>query len=275
VNWGSYAGNPKAGTTAQVDNYQVWRTDTAGAPIAKVPSSQLTYSDAGLLPGHSYTYYITANPAPQVTQRITGIGTVSGQAAIVTNANPAPIATSNSVTITTPAPAQVSSPTSPPASPASVKTTVIPSANGVGQIQVDWPAVSTATSYKIYRNLTYPDAAPNEQVFTVSSGTSYTDTTAPLFIAAAYSVTAVNSLGESARRNATATRAVATPDAPVWGFADTHTHPFVDRAFGGMLFWGRAFGAMNTALADCGNAHPTQTLSAGTVLAGIALGGLI
>lgn len=275
VDWGSYAGNPKAGTTAQVDNYQVWRTDTAGAPIAKVPSSQLTYSDAGLLPGHSYTYYITANPAPQVTQRITGIGTVSGQTASVTNTNPAPIATSNSVTITTPAAIQASNPTSPPASPSSIKTTVIPSANGVGQIRVDWPAVSTATSYKIYRNLTYPDAAPNEQVFTVSNGTSYTDTTAPLFIAAVYSVTAVNSLGESARRDATATRAVATPDAPVWGFADTHTHPFVDRAFGGMLFWGRAFGAMNTALADCGNAHPTQTLSAGTVLAGIALGGLI
>lgn len=275
VDWGSYAGNPKLGTTATVDNYQVWRTDTPGAPIAKVPSSQLTYSDAGLLAGHSYTYYITANPAPQVTQRITGVGTVAGQTASVTNSNPAPIATSNSVTITTPAPAQASNPTSAPASPASVRTTVVPSANGVGQIQVDWPAVNTATSYKVYRNLTYPDAAPNEQVFTVSNGTTYTDTTAPLFIAAVYSVSAVNSLGESARRNATATRAVATPDAPVWGFADTHTHPFVDRAFGGKFFWGRAFGAMNTALADCGNAHPTQTLSAGTVLAGIALGGLI
>lgn len=275
VDWGSYAGNPKAGTSAQVDNYQVWRTDMPGAPIAKVPSSQLTYSDAGLLAGRSYTYYITANPAPQVTQRITGVGTVPGQTASATNTNPAPIATSNSVTITTPAANQASNPTSPPATPTSIKTTVIPSANGVGQIQVDWPAVSTATSYKVYRNLTYPDAAPNEQVFTVSNGTSYTDTTAPLFIAAVYSVTAVNSLGESARRDATSTRAVATPDAPVWGFADTHTHPFVDRAFGGKFFWGRAFGPMNTALADCGSAHPTQTLSAGTVLAGIALGGLI
>jgi hypothetical protein len=275
VDWGSYAGNPKAGTTAQIDNYQVWRTDTPGAPIAKVPSNQLSYSDAGLLAGHSYTYYLTANPAPQVTQRITGAGSVSGQTGTATNSNPAPIATSNAVTITTPAPSQASNPTSPPTSPASIKTTVIPSANGVGQIQLDWPAVSSAASYKIYRNLTYPDAAPNEQVFTVSSGTSYTDTTAPLFIAAFYSVTAVNSLGESARRDATATRAVASPDASVWGFADTHTHPFVDRAFGGKFFWGRAFGPMTSALADCSNAHPTQTLSAGTVLAGIALGGLI
>ena len=275
IDWGSYTGNPKAGTSVPVDNYQVWRTDTSGAPIAKVPSSQFTYSDNALLAGHSYTYYITANPAPQVTQRLTGVGTVSGQTASVTNSNPAPIATSNSITITTSAPAQASNPTAPPASPASIKTTVIPSANGVGEIKIDWAAVSTATSYKVYRNLVYPDAAPNEQSFTITSGTSYTDASAPLFIAAMYSVTAVNSLGESARQNAPATRAVATPDAPVWGFADTHTHPFVDRAFGGKLFWGRAFGPMNTALSDCSSAHPTQTLTAGTVIAGIALGGLI
>lgn len=275
IDWGSYTGNPKAVTSAPVDNYQVWRSDNAGTPIAKVPSSQLTYSDNALLAGHSYTYYITANPAPQVTQRLSGPGTVSGQTTSVTNSNPAPIATSNSVTITTPAPTPGSNPTAAPATPASIKTSVIPSANMAGQIKIDWAAVSTATSYKIYRNLIYPDAAPNEQSFTVTSGTSYTDTTAPLFIAAVYSVTAVNSLGESPRQNAPATRAVATPDAPVWGFADTHTHPFVDRAFGGKLFWGRAFGPMDTALSDCGNAHPTKTLSAGTVIAGIALGGLL
>ncbi len=277
VDWGAYAGNPKAGaSTLPVDNYQVWRTDASGAPLAKLPSSQVTYTDNSPQGGQSYTYYITANPSPQVTQRITGPGTVQGQTSSVTNSNPAPIATSNSVTVTTPAPTPVSTtPTGPPATPAWIKTTVIPSANGVGQIKVDWSAASTATGYHVYRNLIYPDAAPNEQAFTVSGTNSYTDTSAPLFIAAVYSVTAVNSLGESARQDAPATRAVATPDAPVWGFADTHTHPFVDRAFGGKLFWGRAFGPMNTALADCGNAHPTQTLSAGTVIAGIALGGLI
>jgi microsomal dipeptidase-like Zn-dependent dipeptidase len=278
LDWGSYAGNPKAGTsTMPVDNYQVWRTDLPGAAIAKVPSSQLTYSDNNLHAGQNYTYYITANPAPQVTQRLTGPGTVQGQTSSVTNSNPAPIATSNSVTLTlTGQTANTNTATGPPATPPSIKTTVIPSVNGVGQIKVDWTAVGGATSYKIYRNLVYPDAAPNEQTFTVSgTNTSYTDGSAPLFIAALYSVTAVNSLGESARRNATATRALATSDAPVWGFADTHTHPFVDRAFGGKLFWGRPFGNLNTALSDCGNAHPTQTLSAGTVLAGIALGGLL
>ncbi len=275
VDWGTYPGNPKAGSTLPVDNYQVWRTDSPAAPIAKVPSSQLTYSDNSLRTGQTYTYYVTANPAPQVTQRITALGTVQGQTSSVTNSNPAPIATSNSVTLTIPS-QTANTLTGPPAIPASIKTTVIPSATGVGQVKVDWATVAGAASYKIYRNLTYPDAAPNEQTFTVpGNSTTYTDTTAPLFIAAVYSVTAVNSLGESARRDAPATRAVATADAAVWGFADTHTHPFVDRAFGGKLFWGRPFGPMNTALSDCGNAHPTQTLSAGTVLAGIALGGLL
>jgi hypothetical protein len=278
VDWGSNAGNPQAGTGAlQVDNYQVWRTDASSAPITTVPSSQMTYADNSLQAGQSYTYYVTANAARQVTQRVAGPGTVQGQLSSLTNLKPAPIATSNQVTITTPAADQASStPTATPATPASIKTTVIPSANGVGQIKVDWSASSTATSYKIYRNLNYPDAAPNEQIFNVSGNTTtYTDTTAPLFIAAVYSVTAINSAGESARRDAPATRAVATPDAPVWGFADTHTHPFVDRAFGGNLFWGRPFGPMNSALSDCGSTHPTQVLSAGTVLAGIALGGLL
>ena len=278
LEWGSYAGSPKSGTsTLPVDNYQVWRTDIPGAPIGKVPSSQLTYSDNNLRAGQSYTYYITANPPSQVTQRLTGPGTVQGQTSSVTNSNPAPIATSNSVTITIPSQTgTTNTATGPPATPASIKTTMVASANGVGQIKVDWAAVAGATSYKIYRNLIYPDAAPNEQTFTVSgSNTTYTDSSAPLFIAALYSVTALNSVGESPRRNATATRAVATSDAPVWGFADTHTHPFVDRAFGGKLFWGKPFGPMSSALSDCGNAHPTQTLSAGTVLAGIALGGLL
>jgi hypothetical protein len=101
-----------------VDNYQVWRTDLPGAAIAKVPSSQLTYSDNNLHAGQNYTYYITANPAPQVTQRLTGPGTVQGQTSSVTNSNPAPIATSNSVTITlTGQTANTNTATGPPATP--------------------------------------------------------------------------------------------------------------------------------------------------------------
>ncbi len=166
-------------------------------------------------------------------------------------------------------------PTTPPLIPEWIKTTVIPSGNGIGQIKVDWSAAETATSYNVYRNLIYPDAAPNEQVFGVSGNiTTFTDTTAPLFIAAEYSVTAVNSEGESGRRNAPATRAVATPDAAVWGFADTHTHPFVDRAFGSGLFWGRPFGPMDTALQECSSIHSTKDVVQGADAVGMVLGGI-
>jgi microsomal dipeptidase-like Zn-dependent dipeptidase len=168
-------------------------------------------------------------------------------------------------------------PQSPPTTPDWVTVTMTPSATTAGNVQVNWSPVDTAQSYNVYRNLSYVDAAPNEKVVgTVPAGTAtFTDTSVPLFIAAYYSVTAVNVLGESPRRDAPVTRAVGTPDAPVWGFADTHTHPFVDRAFGGNLFWGRPFGPMTSALADCSNAHPTQQVSEGALVAGILLGGLL
>ena len=164
-----------------------------------------------------------------------------------------------------------------PTMPDWVKITMTPSATQAGNVRLDWSAVDGAQSYNIYRNLSYVDAAPNEKVVgTVPAGTtSFTDTSVPLFIAAYYSVSAVNAIGESDRRQAPVTRAVATPDAPVWGFADTHTHPFVDRAFGGRLFWGRPFGPMTSALADCGNVHQTRNLDAGAVVVGVVLGGLL
>ncbi len=40
-------------------------------------------------------------------------------------------------------------------------------------------------------------------------------------------------------------------DAPVWGFADTHTHPASDLGFGGSLIWGKADGAISEALHFC------------------------
>jgi microsomal dipeptidase-like Zn-dependent dipeptidase len=164
-----------------------------------------------------------------------------------------------------------------PASPGWLKITMTPSATQAGNVRLDWSAVEGAQSYNIYRNLSYVDNVPNEKVVaTVPAGTTtFTDTSVPLFIAAFYSVSAVNAVGESDKRDAPVTRAVGTPDALVWGFADTHTHPFVDRAFGGDLFWGRAFGPMNSALADCGKAHPTQKIDAGAVVIGVVIGGLL
>src|SRR2546426_1164817 len=43
--------------------------------------------------------------------------------------------------------------------------------------------------------------------------------------------------------------------APVWGFADLHTHPMAFLAFGGIVFWGRPDGPIETALGSCTPAH--------------------
>ena len=43
--------------------------------------------------------------------------------------------------------------------------------------------------------------------------------------------------------------------APVWGFADLHTHPAAALAFGGKLFWGEVDGPVESALAECTPAH--------------------
>jgi microsomal dipeptidase-like Zn-dependent dipeptidase len=45
------------------------------------------------------------------------------------------------------------------------------------------------------------------------------------------------------------------PTAPVWGFADIHTHPMAHRAFGGVAFWGHPDGPLETALPWCTPAH--------------------
>ena len=45
------------------------------------------------------------------------------------------------------------------------------------------------------------------------------------------------------------------PDAPVWGFSDTHTHPMVHLAYGGTLIAGQPDGPFETALASCESHH--------------------
>jgi microsomal dipeptidase-like Zn-dependent dipeptidase len=45
------------------------------------------------------------------------------------------------------------------------------------------------------------------------------------------------------------------PTAPVWGFADLHTHPMSHLAFGGVIFWGEVEGSLETALPWCTPVH--------------------
>jgi microsomal dipeptidase-like Zn-dependent dipeptidase len=53
-------------------------------------------------------------------------------------------------------------------------------------------------------------------------------------------------------------------DAPVWGFADLHTHPMSHLAFGGVIFWGQPDGPIATALPPCTPVHGVS----GTGIAG-------
>ncbi|QBD83377.1 peptidase M19 [Ktedonosporobacter rubrisoli] len=45
------------------------------------------------------------------------------------------------------------------------------------------------------------------------------------------------------------------PAAPVWGFADMHSHPMSHLAFGGVIFWGQSDGPIEKALPWCTPAH--------------------
>jgi microsomal dipeptidase-like Zn-dependent dipeptidase len=50
------------------------------------------------------------------------------------------------------------------------------------------------------------------------------------------------------------------PGAPIWGFADLHTHPMSHLAFGGVAFWGESDGPIETALPWCIPAHGVDGL---------------
>ena len=45
------------------------------------------------------------------------------------------------------------------------------------------------------------------------------------------------------------------PSAPVWGFADLHTHPIASLAFSGILFWGKFDGPIENSLGSCSSSH--------------------
>ena len=140
VDWGNFLANPKASTGTPVDNYQVWRSDLPGGPIAKVSATTMTWTDGSLRDARTYTYYVTANPAPQTTQRLTGPGTVQGQTAQVTNNNPLPLGTSNAVTVTTPS-------LQPPTG-----LTATVSASAPSTVKLSWTPAAYAQSYIVWRN---------------------------------------------------------------------------------------------------------------------------
>lgn len=55
------------------------------------------------------------------------------------------------------------------------------------------------------------------------------------------------------------------PNAPVWGFADIHTHPMSHLAFGGVIFWGKPDGPIESSLPWCTPAHGVGGVGIGGV----------
>jgi microsomal dipeptidase-like Zn-dependent dipeptidase len=142
-----------------------------------------------------------------------------------------------------------------------------------GQVTLTWTPSVGATGYRIYRSVDpllklagFPipvwqwvgSSAP-APIATVS-GPPFVDAGLPGLVRQFYVVTAVNGDGESAPSlgflpAAVEVRVTAPPDAPVFGFADLHSHAFANEGFGGELVVGQAFGRPDLALQWCTWAH--------------------
>ena len=120
--------------------------------------------------------------------------------------------------------------TTPPALPPAEITAKLV---GTDQVVLTWSARRGATRYVLARNGIPIGGRIESPTYTdrgLATGTySYT-------VNAIYSVEGVGeALGE---RTLAPT---ATASTPVWGFADTHTHQFSSRGFGGQVLWGQPF----------------------------------
>jgi len=161
---------------AGASSYNIYRSTSAGSRGAKVgASSSTTYTDTTVANGTTYYYTVTADNSA-------GEGPPSSQS----------VGATPSVPFVT------------PTAPTGVNTIA-----GNAQVVVTWAAVSTATSYNIYRS-----TSPGSQGAKVgaSSSTTYTDTTAANGTTYYYTVTADNSAGEGPPSNQSGG---ATPAAPV------------------------------------------------------------
>lgn len=135
--------------------------------------------------------------------------------------------------------------TSTPVSP----TGVTASDSLVAKVQVIWNSVANATSYRIYRGATSDPTAAT--LLGTSTITGYDDTTASATVVYYYWVTALNSVGESAKSDSdTGVAAAQDPGAPVQNElgVGSNTVLFPDAGLLELHVWaaggGGGFGAM-------------------------------
>jgi uncharacterized repeat protein (TIGR01451 family) len=136
-----------------------------------------------------------------------------------------------------------------------------------GRVVVSWPAVPGAAEYRLFRDVdpvTTFQVLPAGNVLTGNAalvgtvtGTSFVDTGLPPLVRQFYAVVAANGAVVSSPTPASEAIVQADPNAPIFGFADTHNHQFANLGFGRSLIWGSAFSpaGLADALNRCELAH--------------------
>jgi microsomal dipeptidase-like Zn-dependent dipeptidase len=142
--------------------------------------------------------------------------------------------------------------------PPQITATAVPSTNGMGQISLIWNAIPGAKFYTVYPEATqimdYHSVGNVIGVPVTGGPYTYPGTTTAavisdlsLFHPFTFRISAASFVQGIQCDSVAVSRSnrvipIAAPDVGVWGFADTHTHQFADRAFAGELVIGKAFG---------------------------------
>jgi microsomal dipeptidase-like Zn-dependent dipeptidase len=128
---------------------------------------------------------------------------------------------------------------------------VVPNGNAM---QLSWQPVVGASGYGIIRDNKFLTSINNPV-----RGTSYVDQNLPpgtyTYLVASFEKSVVGTDTSLEEGDLKALKSGVKVSTPIWGFADTHTHPFANQGFGGKMFWGRAFGPIDKALAWCDVVH--------------------
>jgi microsomal dipeptidase-like Zn-dependent dipeptidase len=156
-----------------------------------------------------------------------------------------------------------------PASPSNV----VVHGTAPGTVTVSWDASLDATEYRVYGDVdpmlaivaTLPvtiGLGPNAHLVATTSAAPAVESSLPPLVRRYYAVVAVNGDGRSAPTFADWVVVPAQPDAPIFGFADLHTHQFSNLGFGRKLVWGNAFSPAGIfdALPFCDVVHGFQGL---------------
>ena len=147
-----------------------------------------------------------------------------------------------------------------------VRPSALPAPGGIlatphapGQVTVNWAPVAGAAEYRLYRDVdpvTDQGALTgNARLVTTVGDTTFIDVALPPLVRQFYAVVAVSGTVVSPPAPAAEVLVQAHPQAPIFGFADTHSHQFANLGFGRSLIHGSAQGPIQDALNRCEIVH--------------------